>query len=609
MHSRPFWVGAAVAFIALSFRGSSVAAQTVALHGVTIVDVSDGSLQADQTVLVQGDRIAAVGPEALVDVPAEAVVLEGGYLIPGLWDMHVHATWPLWIRTFYPLLLANGVTGVRDMGGLRRAADAAARAIHAGQRVGPPRVVVAGGIVEGPQPIQPRSLIVSTPEEGREIVDFLAGIGEPFVKVYTSLPPETYLAIAAQSRSRGIPFAGHVPAEVRAADASDAGQRSMEHLYGVLEGCSTAEDAILAEYGRAMTAVAQGDTTLSRQIAIAARRSHALRTQDDSLCRGLAERFVRNETWQVPTLVTLRGQAYMRELAEQGSDLLRYLPRTMTTAWSPESNPTRRSFSEDRWATEREWHQRDRQLVRLMGEVGVPFLAGTDAPNSWAFPGFGLHDELELMVEAGLTPLQALQSATLNPARFLDRTNELGSVTEGKLADLVLLGANPLENIANTRGIRAVIANGRLFRRTDLDSILANVEAEISLTSIAVPVYEVLERDGSEAARARFLELREAAPATIRFGEYELLVFGLGLLGQGRIDQAIALLEMNTEFYPGIPEAFSTLGDALRAAGRLEDARSAYSSAVDLAQAQEDASLFIYRRQLASVSRDPLREH
>jgi tetratricopeptide (TPR) repeat protein len=202
------------------------------------------------------------------------------------------------------------------------------------------------------------------------------------------------------------------------------------------------------------------------------------------------------------------------------------------------------------------------------------------------------------MVAAWLSPLQALQSATLNPARFFDRTDDLGTVTEGKLADLVFLGANPLENITNTRSIRAVIANGHLFRRAGLDSILASVEAAVNLTSIATPVYDVLERDGIAAAKVRFQELRNAEPDTIRFGEYELLVLGAHLLGQGRVNQAIALLEMNIEFYPGIPEAFATLGDAFRVAGRLEDARSAYSSAVDLAVAQRDASLLIYRRRV-----------
>ncbi len=455
---------------------------TVAIRDVTVVDVTDGSLRTGQTVLVEGDRIGAVGAAAEVDVPATAEILEGAgaYLIPGLWDMHVHATFEGRVETFFPLFLANGVTGIRDTWGSLEVADSARAAVERGELAGPVRVVVAGNLVDGPARILPGSQVALTPEDGRRIVDSLHAAGAPFVKVYWSLTRETYLAIAERSRELGMPFAGHVPLVVRAAEASDAGQRSVEHLHGVLVGCAEEEGAILAGYRRAQRAHLAGELTRSPREVITEGRRRALATQDDARCRDLAARFIRNETWQVPTLVTLRGHAYLRQLAAAGDERLRYLPPSIyEDDWFPESNGTARGPWEDWRSMRQARYERKKEIVRLMTAAGVPFLAGSDTANPWAFPGFGLHDELELLVEAGLTPLQALRAATLNPARFFDRTDELGTVEEGKLADLVLLDANPLEDITNTRRIRAVVADGRLYRRADLDRLLAEVEASV----------------------------------------------------------------------------------------------------------------------------------
>jgi tetratricopeptide (TPR) repeat protein len=237
----------------------------------------------------------------------------------------------------------------------------------------------------------------------------------------------------------------------------------------------------------------------------------------------------------------------------------------------------------------------------MMAESGVPFLAGTDTPNPWAFPGFGLHDELELLVDAGLTPLQALQAATLNPARFFGRTDELGTIEEGKLADLVLLDANPLEDITNTKQIRDVIANGRLYRRTDLDRILSDIAAASSRKSIADIIRRVLEAEGIDAARERHDALREAAPDSVRFREEDLNALGYRYLGEQRVDAAIAIFEMNAGAYSGSPNAHDSLGDGYSAAGKLDDARNAYARAVELADAQADPRAPNFRERLERV--------
>jgi imidazolonepropionase-like amidohydrolase len=467
--------------LALVLPGTSAHAQAtvVAIRGVTVIDVIDGSVTRDRTVLIEGNRISGVGPVAEVVVPPDAEVIEasGDFVVPGLWDMHVHVTNNPDIPSYLTLLLANGITGFREPWGSLAAADSARAAIAGRRLAGPPRQVVAGALIDGPARFWPGSLIVLTPEEGRRIVDSLHTAGAPFLKVYESLLPETYFAIAERARALGIPFAGHVPAGVGAGAAADAGIASIEHFSGVLRGCSTEEDSILEVNLRAAHDALRGDSAQPSPAVAAQRMRRMLETQDDARCRALAERLARNGTVQVPTLVAARGHAYMRELAAAGDPRMRYLDPRIEGFWTPSSNPFTNRFPEERWASAQAQYRRLENLVPLMAAAGVPMLAGSDTPNPWVFPGFGLHDELELLVEAGLTPLQALQAATVNPARFLGRTDELGTVGIGKLADLLVLEANPLEDITATRRIRAVVADGRLYRRAELDSLLEELAA------------------------------------------------------------------------------------------------------------------------------------
>ena len=175
----------------------------------------------------------------------------------------------------------------------------------------------------------------------------------------------------------------------------------------------------------------------------------------------------------MPTLVSLRGKAYLRELASEGDQRERYF--TPPDRWKG-GLPFGFPMSEEQWEILQGQYEREKEIVGMMASADVPLLAGSDVATPWVFPGFGLHDELAILVDAGLTPLQALQAASLNPARFFERTEELGTVAEGSLADLVLLDANPLEDISNTQQIRAVVADGRLYRRADLDRILEEAE-------------------------------------------------------------------------------------------------------------------------------------
>lgn len=440
------------------------------LRNVNVVDVVEGTVQPSASLLIEGNRIMAIGD---VEIPSDAQVIDasGKYVIPGLWDMHAHLVWGDW--NLSDLLVAHGVTGVRDMWGSLEQAEALRMAAAAGQPM--PRMIMAGNLVDGTPLFWPDASIAGTPEMGRAVVDSLADAGAPFVKVYDSLAPEVYDAIVTRAAERGLRVAGHVPMRVRAAHASDAGQRSIEHVFGVLPGCSTAEDSLLAGSEAMLRLMAEGSMPAALQAWLGGMKQMT-ETYDETRCRALAEQLARNETWVVPTLVTLRGTWMRNDSTFRSDSRLKYIPPEMRDSWLPENSFPARLYRDQDWRTGQAMYRLAVEVVGLLEGEGVPLLAGSDAVVPYVFAGSGLHDELELLVEAGLSTVQALRTATINPARFLQRSDELGTVEEGKLADLVLLDANPLEDITNIMNIYGVILDGTFMSRSDLDAILAETE-------------------------------------------------------------------------------------------------------------------------------------
>lgn len=409
--------------------------KSLVLTHVTVIDVTDGVAKPDMTVVITGDRISEVGEAGKVVAAPGATVVDaaGKFLIPGLWDMHVH--W--YIRDTFTLFIANGVTGIREMFGnsdlLRWRED-----IAKGSLLGP-RMIVASPIIDGPQPVWPSSIVARNEDDGRKAVRNVKQWGADFVKVYSLLPRDAYFAIADEAKRQGLSFAGHVPSSVSPAEASDAGQKSIEHLTGMR----------------------------ARAEAI------ALETYNDRKAAELFARFVKNETWQCPTLTVLRGKAYFGDENFMRDQRLKFIPPRIKERWSQRIA----NRNEGNFANAKKVFQKELEIVGAMQKAGVPLLAGTDTGNPFCFPGFSIHDELALLVIAGLTPVEALRSATLNPAKFLGLDKTLGTIERGKVADLVLLDANPLEDVRNTQKINAVISNGRLFDRKALNKMLDQAEA------------------------------------------------------------------------------------------------------------------------------------
>jgi imidazolonepropionase-like amidohydrolase len=441
----------------------SAQSSSTVLDDVTVVDVDSGLGRPNMTVAIEGNRIAAMGNKGAVAIPEGAAVVNGSgkFLIPGLWDMHVHTVFGDWLpggkEIALPLFVANGVTGVRDMGGELEVLLQWRKEIEQGAFVGP-RMVISGPMLDGPDPRFPSSIAVATPEEGRAAVSDLKRRGADFIKLQSLMTAEAVAAIMDEAQKNGVFVAGHVPDAVRASEASNAGQRSFEHLIGIFEGSSAREDEFL-KGGKSPGAF--------------------LESFDLGKSTALMATLARNRTWQCPTLVWERGGSLLEERDLARDPLAIYAPASWKEGtWKRFSDQILQGNVDD-LSTRRKFVDKELELVSAMHRAGVPFLAGTDtAAGVYVFPGFSLHEELEIFVKAGFTPREALQTATTNPANFLGLEDRLGSVERGKLADLLLLDADPLEDIRNSRRIFAVVANGRFLSRADLDALLRQVEDE-----------------------------------------------------------------------------------------------------------------------------------
>jgi imidazolonepropionase-like amidohydrolase len=427
----------------------------LAIENVAIVDVEHGRVTLPQTVVVSNGRIAAIGAHAAIPDGATRIDGRGRFLIPGLVDAHVHLfnnfskrppnTWT------FPLYVANGVTGIREMAALPDdivRVNAWRAAVDEGTLVAP-RILAAGVAVDG-----------RTPAEAAQRVDLAADAHADFIKVFSGVSVSNWRAIVDEAGKRGLSVAGHIPAGVPALVAAKAGQRSGEHLTQLFEACTPIESTVID----ARKDLA-GDALVER---MDADESHVLDAFDARACDRIARALAKTRQVQVPTLVLpwVEAQPVAFTPADPRWAYLRPDERTRWQRATAAITPAEHAVASRRWGVAS-------KIAASLDRAGVPMLAGTDAPMPGVYPGFALHDELERLVDAGLTPGEALRAATLAPAKFFGIEREAGTVATGKRADLVLLDADPLRDVRNTRRIDAVVLDGRLLDRTAIDALLA----------------------------------------------------------------------------------------------------------------------------------------
>ena len=467
-----------VGLLSLSARADTL------IRDVTLIDAVNGS-RADSSLLIQGDRIAAINPDP-AEVPQDVSVLEGQgrFIIPGLWDAHVHYTFDPEIEASMPaLLLAHGITSVRDTGGqLEKVAPWAAESARTPNRH--PDYFFAGPLIDGAPPVYAGqapgypniSVTVDTPEAARTMVRELVASGASLVKAYEMLTPDVLAALVSEARSLNVPVTAHVPLLMSALDAAAAGISSFEHLRNLEIDCSSKRDHWLSERQALLLA---GQDRPGNELRLDTHRAHreaSSLTLDWALCQQVLTQHASLGVIHIPTLALILA-VYEPFLAEstwqQTFDLL---PERLAQDWRERAMTLDRLFTRNAEGNPGadaylDWVKR---TVSWMADKHM-LMAGTDAPLLFMTPGASLHKELEAMVSVGVTPLQALEAATLTPARYFSQASQRGTIDEGKVADLVLLEANPLIDIGNTRRIAAVIRRGVTLDRVALDGLLSEV--------------------------------------------------------------------------------------------------------------------------------------
>ena len=464
--------------------GGSADDADLAITHISVIDIENGRAVPDRTVLIKGDRIVAVGPAR--GEPASGIRRidgTGRYLIPGLWDMHAHLHLsgnPTGVEM--PLLIAHGVTGVRVMGsdrpnvdstktpGLDQHRDWQAR-IAAGTLTGPRLLSLASWAVNGTSGIgesMPRFYRATTRQEGQELARFFKARGFDFIKIYNNVSREGYLGLVEEARRLGLPFAGHEPTTLSAIELSNAGQKSLEHSRIFLLNCFPGADSMR-----------KGQLQISPTL----RRRRMVDEYDPKICAEVFQTFAKNGTYITPTHGTRKMDAFADNPGYRRDSDMKYIPLPQQMNWLLDAD---RMVAADSSAAGRrsymDFYRKGLELTNAAYRAGVPVMLGTDSGDSFIVPGEGVHDELGELVAAGLSPAEALRAATLSGARYLGRTSDFGTVAVGRVADLVLLDANPLDSIGNSRRIHAVVFNGRVLDRRTLDSLLAGVEATVRPT-------------------------------------------------------------------------------------------------------------------------------
>ena len=470
--------------VPLSFALLSVtlSAQNIIVRNVTVVDTTRGEARPNSTVAIAAGKIVAVSGlpgvpaapprararrrPARLAVPANSTTVDGKgkFLIPGLWDMHVH------LQPKQPMLnlyVANGVVGIRDMGSELESTKRWRAEVEAGKQVGP-RIITSGPAVNGPtaEPAKFPVITAATPNAARSAADQLDGpMMVDFIKVLSTLSRDAYQSLAQRARLRRAVVAGHVPESMSVWEAIDARQRSMEHLFGIAIACSPEERTLRFERAQA---IAKQDGAELRRI-----RQRTYETYSEARALELFGRMARYGVWQTPTL-TLRQRLSLLNLDQLVSNpAVQQVPREVVAGWTDPRDDLKKATPET-IDNLREDYDRHAALVPVMRRAGVELLAGTDTGDPYVVPGAALHDELELLVKSGITPLDSLRAATIHPARYLNQEESQGTVAPGQVADLVLLDANPLDDIRNTRRISAVILRGKLLDRKRLDALASH---------------------------------------------------------------------------------------------------------------------------------------
>jgi len=434
-------------------------------------------------------------------------------------------------------------------------------------------MLIGSEVIDGMPPVfeEATSSAVSDENQARRMVDAVAANRPNFIKVYNRLTQPEYQAIIDEARRKGLPVEGHVPYAVSIVEASESGQKSIEHLYGILLASSSDEEQLRKQMVNAKEADWMAEIAQAKKL---------VQTYDEKKANAVFSLLAKNKTWQCPTLTVLRTAAYLNDPAFRNDIRVKYMPSWIEEYWDPQYNNRFTSRTDEDDANFKALFEKQMEIVRKMNQFGVRMIAGTDTGNPYCFPGFSLHDELALLVQAGLSPMQALQMATRNAAEFSGELDSLGTIETGKIADLVLLESDPLKNIDNTRSISAVIYGGEFFDHRQLLAMLNNAESQGAKPSIAEVLHDTIQTKGIAAAFQQYHQLKTSASHQYDFAESGLKALASQLLQNDSFNSGIAILKLIAENYPDSVDAFDHLAAGYQAGGNKKMAIFYYNMAL-----------------------------
>ncbi len=426
---------------------------TVAIIHATLVDVRTGKETPDSVVVIRGDKIERVGSSLEVSVPSQALVVDAvrKWVIPGLMDMHAHAGNPP--EAPVNLYLAQGVTTIRSPGGNISLLRLLREQIDSGKTVGP-RLFFSGPLLDGDPPVWPDgSFIVDSPERAQSTVDFLADQGVDFIKVYNNLSEPVLAKIIETATQRGLIVAGHIPRSMTMTKAVELGLKSLEHIR------ITGREMLPLEVANQIDFL-----PLGQREPLLWQKFDLTSPKFTELIRLLAEKAV----YLDPTLTVDEGDFVLGPVAQRNNPDNSVLPLEWIKFEESHQSPLF-EVPDKLKETAREGFRKREEFVGMCNRAGVKIIAGTDGPGLGTLvPGYGLHHELQLLVQSGLTPLQALRAATLTAAEALGKDRELGSIEPSKLADMLIVDADPLVDIRNASKIELIIKGGKQYQPADL---------------------------------------------------------------------------------------------------------------------------------------------
>jgi imidazolonepropionase-like amidohydrolase len=439
-------------FVLAGILRAQTSPTVLVLRGGTLVDVASGKEISDSTIVVRGERIEQVR-SGNTDIPegAQIVDAKGKWIIPGLIDSHAHAENP--DETPFSLYLANGVTTIRNPGGnitvLRLTRERLLRSELTG-----PRLFFCGPLLDGIPPVWPdMSLLVDTPQRAKSAVNFLADQGVDFVKVYNNVKEPELRAIIETAKKRGLPVAGHVPRSMTMTHAVELGMTRLEHIR------LTGREMLSQDEAEKIDPLPLGrrEPLLWQRFDLESEKMHAL-----------VQRLAQSKVFLDPTLIIAEVTEVPDLDADRNDPNNQYLSPTVVERAVNFKSPIY-ELPADLQAAGVEAFHKQKKFVGMCNRAGVKIIAGTDGPGiGTLLPGFALHRELELLVASGLSPLQALRAATLTAAEALGKDDRLGTVEPGKLADMVVLDADPLQEIQNLTKIHLVVQGGKTYERDAL---------------------------------------------------------------------------------------------------------------------------------------------